>query len=145
MDNQPPYFYETVVEWTSARKGNLRAPGLPEVEIAAPPEFKGQEGFWTPEHLYVAAVNACFMTTFLAIAELSKLEFVRFTCQAKGKLEKRAEQRYQITEILLRPQLVISHSRDQERAGQILEKAEANCLISNSIQTVVKLEAEITA
>jgi peroxiredoxin-like protein len=145
MDNQPPYFYETEVEWTSARQGTLRAPNLPAVEIAAPPEFKGQDGLWTPEHLYVAAVNTCYMTTFLAIAELSKLEFVGFTCHARGRLEKPEGQGFKMTEIVLHPRLVIAHSRDQERAGRILEKAEANCLISNSIQTVVKLEPEITA
>jgi peroxiredoxin-like protein len=145
MDNQPPYFYETEVAWTNERQGHLRAPNLPAIEIAAPPEFKGHEGFWSPEHLYVAAVNTCFLTTFLAMAELSKLAFVSFTCHARGKLEKPAGQGFKITEIVLQPRLVIAQSRDQERAGRILEKAEANCLISNSIQTVVKLEAEITA
>ena len=141
--NQPPHFYETEVEWTGERKGALRALSLPTVEIATPPEFKGHEGRWTPEHLYVASVNACFMTTFLALAELSKLEFSSFSCDARGKLEKGEEHGYCITEIILRPHLVIDHSRDQERAGRILEKAEKNCFISNSIKTIVKLEPKI--
>ena len=70
------YFYTTEVEWTGERHGDLRAPVLPDMEVDAPPEFKGHDGVWTPEHLFVAAVNSCFMTTFLAIAENSKLEFV---------------------------------------------------------------------
>jgi peroxiredoxin-like protein len=143
VNNQLPYFYETEVRWSGERRGDLRAPGLPALEVAAPPEFKGPEGVWSPEHLYVAAVNSCFMTTFLAIAELSKLGFTSFTCNARGKLEKEEGKGYRITEIILRPNLIIRNGRDAEWATRILEKAEKNCLISNSINTAVKLEPEI--
>ena len=81
------YYYTTEVEWTGERYGDLSVPVLPSLKVDAPPEFKGHEGVWTPEHLFVASVNSCFMTTFLAIAENSKLEFVSFTADAKGKLE----------------------------------------------------------
>ncbi len=137
------YFYTTEVEWTGERHGDLRAPVLPNLQVDAPPEFKGHDGFWTPEHLFVASVNSCFMTTFLAIAENSKLDFVSFRADAKGKLEKLDGQGFVMTEITLHPKLLISHAGDAERAGRILEKAERNCLISNSIKTETKLEPEI--
>ena len=142
MENK--YFYSTEVEWTGERHGDLRAPVLPNMQVDAPPEFKGHEGVWTPEHLFVAAVNSCFMTTFLAIAENSKLEFVSFSANAKGKLEKLDGQGFIMTEVVLRPKLVINHARDVERAGRILEKAEKNCLISNSIKTETTLEPEVS-
>jgi peroxiredoxin-like protein len=141
MENK--YFYSTEVEWTKDREGNLCAPVLPCLHVDAPPEFKGHEGSWTPEHLFVGAVNSCFMTTFLAIAENSKLDFVSFRTGANGKLEKLDGQGFMITEITLRPQLVISQARDTERASRILEKAEKHCLISNSIKTTVHLEPQI--
>ena len=141
MDNQ--YSYSTEVEWTGERRGDLSAPHLPDLEVDAPPEFKGHEGAWTPEHLFVAAVNSCFMTTFLAIAENSKLEFVSFSADAKGKLEKLEGQGFIMTEVVLRPKLLVSHARDLERAGRILEKAEKNCLISNSIKTETRLESKV--
>ena len=78
------YLYKTEVEWNGERHGDLREPELPNLQVDAPPEFKG-EGTWTPEHLFVGAVNSCFMTTFLAIAENSKLDFVSFKADAKGK------------------------------------------------------------
>jgi organic hydroperoxide reductase OsmC/OhrA len=83
------------------------------------------------------------MATFIAIAELSKLGVVSFTSTAVGKLEKPEGQGYRITEIVLRPKLVIRFESDAERARRILEKAERNCLISNSITTDVTLEPEI--
>ncbi|MCM3872138.1 MAG: OsmC family protein, partial [Pyrinomonadaceae bacterium] len=108
MENQ--YSYSTEVEWTGERGGDLSAPDLPNLEVDAPPEFKGHEGVWTPEHLFVAAVNSCFMTTFLAIAENSKLEFVSFSADAKGKLEKLEGRGFIMTEVVLRPKLLISHA-----------------------------------
>lgn len=143
MENQ--YSYATEVEWTGERRGDLSAPHLPDLEVDAPPEFKGHEGVWTPEHLFVAAVNSCFMTTFLAIAENSKLEFVSFSADAKGKLEKLEGQGFIMTEVVLRPKLLVSHARDLERAGRILEKAEKNCLISNSIKTETRLEPKVSS
>jgi len=138
------YSYSTEVERTGERHGDLRAPVMPELQIDAPPEFKGHDGVWTPEHLFVASVNTCFMTTFLAIAENSKLEFVSFSADAKGKLENLEGQGFIMTEVVLRPKLLISHARDAERAGRILEKAEKHCLISNSIKTETKLQAEVS-
>lgn len=141
MENK--YSYSTEVEWTKDREGNLCAPVLPCLHVDAPPEFKGHEGSWTPEHLFVGAVNSCFMTTFLAIAENSKLDFVSFKTAADGKLEKLDGQGFMMSEITLRPQLVIAQARDTERASRILEKAEKHCLISNSIKTTVHLEPQI--
>ena len=51
----------------------------------------------------------------------------------------------QFTEITIRPRLVVTHSKDLERAGRLLEKAEKQCLISNSIKAVVHLEPQVTA
>jgi peroxiredoxin-like protein len=138
------YFYTTEIEWTGERHGNLRAPVLPNMEVDAPPEFKGHEGVWTPEHLFVASINSCFMTTFLAIAENSKLDVVSFTANAKGKLEKLEGQGFIMSEVTLRPKLLVRHASDAERAGRILEKAERSCLISNSIKTETKLEPEVS-
>lgn len=143
MENQ--YLYKTEVEWTGERHGELRAAALPTLDVDAPPEFKGHEGVWTPEHLFVASVNSCFMTTFLAIAENSKLEFVKFNADAEGTLEKVEGQGLMITHITLRPRLVVKHSRDTERALRILEKAEKHCLISNSTRTETKLEPQVNS
>ena len=141
MENQ--YLYKTEVEWTGERHGELRAPDLPKLNVDAPPEFKGHDGVWTPEHLFVASVNSCFMTTFLAIAETSKLEFVKFQANAEGTLEKVEGRGLMITHITLRPKLVVKHSRDTDRALRIFEKAEKHCLISNSIRTEMRLEPQV--
>lgn len=141
MENQ--HFYKTEVEWTGERHGELRAAALPNLNVDAPPEFKGHEGVWTPEHLFVASVNSCFMTTFLAIAENSKLEVVKFNSNAEGTLEKIEGQGLMITHITLRPKVIVRNSRDAERSLRIFEKAEKQCLIANSIRTEMTLEPQV--
>ena len=113
------------------------------IEVATPPEFpKGMAGIWSPEHLLVAAVNSCLMTTFLAIAENSNFDFLNFESNATGKLEK-IDGKYMISEITLSPVLSITIEADKEKALKILQKSEAACLISNSIRSKIIFEPEI--
>ncbi|MCS3797760.1 OsmC family protein [Niastella sp. OAS944] len=76
------------------------------------------------------------MTTFLAIAENSKLDFVSFSCNANGKLEK-VDGKFMISEIVLSPELIIKNELDKEKALRVLEKSEAACLISNSVKSKI--------
>jgi peroxiredoxin-like protein len=137
------HMYRTSVSWTSQRKATLQSPGLPDLTVATPPEFPGgHAGIWSPEHLFVASAEACLMTTFLAIAENSKLEFASYSSSAEGKLEKTAEG-YRITEITLYPKVVIKDASAADRAKRIIEKAEQHCLISNSMTAKIKLVPEV--
>ena len=143
MSEPTLFYYETEIEWTKEKEGRLKGPTLPAVSVGAPPEFNGREGQWTPEHLFVASINTCFMLTLLAIAENSKLPLVSFSSTAKGKLEKVPGSGYQITAIVLKPRVVIASAKDLERVPRILEKAKENCFVSNSIKGVIKLEPEV--
>ncbi len=143
MSEPKVFYYETEIEWIKEKEGRIKGPSLPAVSVGAPPEFKGREGQWTPEHLFVASINTCFMLTFLAIAENSELPLARLSSTAKGKLEKVPGSGYQITEIVLKPRVVIASVKDLERVPRILEKAKENCFVSNSIKSVIKLEPEV--
>lgn len=138
------HYYQVKVDWESDRKGLMTSPVLTSnIEVATPPEFaKGIPGIWSPEHLLVAAVNSCLMTTFLAIAENSKLEFANFESNATGKLEK-VDGKFMISEIVLAPVITINKEADRERALRIAEKSEAACLISNSIKSKIIFRPEI--
>lgn len=139
------HFYEVSVQWNEDRKGTMSSEVLPQkIEVATPPEFpKGMQGIWSPEHLLVAAANSCLMTTFLAIAENSKLEFKTFDSKAVGKLEM-VDGKYMISEIELMPEVVISKETDKERADRVLQKSEKACLISNSLKSNIIFKPVIT-
>ena len=138
------HFYNVNVEWENERKGNMSSPEISQViEVATPPQFpKGMENIWSPEHLFTAAVNSCLMTTFLAIAENSKLDFVHFESKSKGKLEQ-VEGKFLMTEVILEPIVTIKNESDREKAERVLMKSEANCLISNSVKSKITMIPQI--
>lgn len=142
MAEAPTYFYQAEIEWTGEKSGRLTGPGLPPLAAGAPPEFKGRAGQWSPEHLFIASLNTCYMLTLLAIAENSKIGLVGYSCSAKGKLEKSGGN-YQITEIVVHPRIVLTSAKDLERMPRILDKAKENCFISNSIKAAIKIEPEV--
>lgn len=82
------------------------------------------------------------MTTFLAIAENSTLEFVSFSCKAVGTMES-IDGKLMMSEILLKPMVVIHHDAHKEKAIRILKKAEDACLISHSIKSKITMEISI--
>lgn len=136
--------YEVSVNWKADRKGTLSSPVLDAtIEVATPPQFpKGIEGVWSPEHLFVAAVNSCLMTTFLSFAENSNLYFENFSSKALGKLEM-VEGKYMISKITLMPIITIADKSNEEKTKRILKKLESNCLISNSIKTKINFNSEV--
>jgi len=71
-----PHDYEVTLTGASAGYATVSAAGLPDLTTAPPAEYEGPGDAWSPEHLLLAAVNACFLFTFRAVAKASHLEFV---------------------------------------------------------------------
>ena len=136
--------YEVDLKWTSKSKGLLSSPDLQNgIEVAIPPEFPGGiKGVWSPEHLFVASLNSCLMTTFLTIAGNSKLDFTSFNCKAICNVDHLGTS-YFITEVILKPKIVISNSEKPDRAKRIIEMSKKACMISNAVKVNISLEPEI--
>ncbi len=138
------HMYEADVNWISDRMGVVYSSELnDEINVATPPQFpKGVEKVWSPEHLFTAAVNSCLMTTFLSIAENSKLDFSKFTSKAQGKLEM-ADGKYIMSEVILNPIVTIANEADKGKAERVLQKSESNCLISNSVKSKITFNPRV--
>lgn len=139
------HLYDVDLKWEHDRIGTLSSDKLDDnIEVATPPEFPGGiEGIWSPEHLFVASISSCFMTTFAAIAEYSKLDYESLDVPSTGVLAK-VESKYAIKEVYLKPRLVITDEKAKDKAYRILEKAEEACLISRSVKTEIILEPKVT-
>ena len=135
--------YETHIEWTSTLKGTLTAADRPPILAGAPPEFGGTADVWSPEHLCVAAVNACVMLTFAAIAHNSKVPFRSYTASAVGALERIDERGPVFTRIVVKPRIVIGPEVDRSRVERLVAMAEKRCFVSNSLTATVTLEPQI--
>jgi organic hydroperoxide reductase OsmC/OhrA len=135
--------YETSVQWAEARRGALHSAERPRVAIGAPPEFGGSPDVWSPEHLCVAAVNACVMLTFLTIASNSKVAVRSYDATATGTLEKVDGRGMEITRIDVRPRVGIGADVDRAKVERLLQMAERNCYVSNSLKGTVSIQPEL--
>ncbi len=139
----PAYSYRVTARWTSHKRGIVEGENIPRtINFAAPPEFGGEPGLWTPEHLLLASVSTCYVATLRAVAEASKLEFNSLELSVDGTVEKQ-EGGFRFTRIGLHPAVTIEKEEDRERMGRMLEKAERVCLISRSLACPIVLDTKI--
>ena len=137
-----PHIYVTTARTPATGNVELSAPGLPSLSSAAPPEFGGPGDVWSPETLLTAAVADCFVLGFRAIARASKLEWEHLECEVKGKLD-RVEKEMKFTRFDLKVHLK-APGAEEARAMRILERAEKTCLITNSLNAEIPLDASVT-
>ena len=138
------FWYESEVRWESGRRGRICSAGKPEVQISSPPAFRGEAGIWTPEDLFVASVNACTMTTFLAYAQHNNLPLVVYESDAEGLLEQ-VEGKFRFTKIVLHPHVEVKSEEAIPLARHILDDAHKDCLITNSTTAEVEMFPQIRA
>lgn len=121
--------------WTAAMKGQA------EIPVAIPPQFQGPGSGWSPEDLYAQSLLNCFMATFKVFAEKSSLGFTTLEGEAVLTPGKNEKNQLMMKSILIKARL--TGAADKEKAKMLLEKASANCLIMNSVNTEKTLELEI--
>ncbi len=141
MENS--YRYHAQAHWTMHKRGILEGEQIPRtINFAAPPEFGGEPGLWTPEHLLLGSVATCYVATFRAMAERSKLEVGRLEVFVEGTIAKE-EGGFRFSEILLRPVIGIEREEDSQRAQRLAEKAERACLVSRSLGTKISAQFKV--
>ncbi len=139
------YDYQVSAKWMGGRGGVLwsdATPGRAPVEFSAPPEFKGEGGRWTPEHLLAAAVASCFVATFCGMAEASRFEYEALDVGVRGTLTK-DENGLRFTAMVVKPTLTVVKPEQSEQGLRLLQKAERGCLIAKSLACATTMEPVI--
>ena len=137
-----PHHYS--VNATAATDGNveLTVDALPAITSAPPREFDGPGDQWSPEHLLTASVADCFILTFRAVAQASRLEWSSLQVSAEGTLD-RVERVTQFTHFTVNATLTVPEGTDAAKATRVMEKAEAACMITNSLSADTHLQASV--
>jgi len=134
--------YSAGLVWTGGRNGRASSAGKTDITVGSPPDFRGEEGVWSPEHLFVSSVSTCLMLTFLAMAERRNVEVSAYTSDAEALLEN-VEGKYQVTTVTVRPKITLNSAAGLDAAREITGRMEANCFISNSIKSRIDLQAQL--
>ena len=134
------YLYRATAYWVLDSRGIVSGENIPQsVEFSAPPEFGGEAELWTPEHFFLSSIATCFVSTFRAIAELSKFDTVSLDVAVEG-LVKKEDGGFRFAELKIRPLLTVATDEERERGIRLLFKAERGCLVSRSLNSKITME-----
>lgn len=140
-----PYPHHYAVEASADPTGSVELTGerLPAIVSAPPIEFDGPGDQWSPESLLVASVADCFVLTFRAIARASQLEWSHLRCRAEGTLD-RVDRVTRFVGMRIHAELALPQGGTVDTGRRLLEKAEKSCLVTNSLDLRVELDATVS-
>jgi organic hydroperoxide reductase OsmC/OhrA len=143
--------YETRLRWSGStglgwehydREHTITAPPAePELRLTTG-ESKGDPAVLNPEQLLVMAASSCQMLWFLHLAAKARIDVVEYEDDATG-LMPLDERPVRITEITLRPRIVIAAEASEERVRKLVHTAHEHCFIANSLKSDVAIEPRI--
>ncbi len=143
--------YETQLRWSGStglgwenydREHTITAPPAePELRLTTG-ESQGDPAVLNPEQLLVMAASSCQMLSFLHAAAKARIDVVEYEDEASG-LMPLDEQPAWITEITLRPRIVIAGEASEERVRKLVQTAHEYCYIANSLKSEVAIEPRI--
>ncbi len=131
--------FHNKVTWTEGAKGEIAFSTGPKVEFALPAEFGGIEGFPSPEDFFVAAANACVLTTTITRAKKYNVALRSYRSEAVGVLEKVADGR-EITKIEIKVRLAADG--DSETLKKMIEEVTGRVPVIRSMKTSVSINFE---
>lgn len=137
-----PHHYHVDAEAEAEGNVLVSVENLPILNCAPPIEFDGPGNQWSPEHLLTASVANCFILTFRAVANASKLEWHDLEVNATGTLDK-VERTMKFTAFTIKATLGVPEGTDPAKAQRAMERAEANCMITASLSAETHLEANV--
>jgi organic hydroperoxide reductase OsmC/OhrA len=145
------HHYETRLRWTGSTglgwEGYDRAhtavapPAEQEIRLTTG-EAHGDPRILNPEQLVVMAASSCQMLWFLHLAAKARIDVVEYEDDARGLMPEDDEP-VRITEITLRPRIVIAGEVNEERVRKLVQTAHEHCFIANSLKTDIRLESRI--
>ena len=145
------HLYETQLRWSGStglgrenydREHTITAPPAePELRLTTG-ESQGDPAVLNPEQLLVMAASSCQMLSFLHAAAKARIDVVEYEDEATG-LMPLDEQPAWITEITLRPRIVIAGEASEERVRKLVQTAHEYCYIANSLTSAVAIEPRI--
>lgn len=140
------FTYRTSVEWLGRRAGMLSSQAKMPFRVASPPEFRGEPDVWSPEDLFVAAIDTCLMMTFASKAEKKQLAIDGYMSEAEGVLEFVGDG-YQFTKVTVKPTILITDSRFAPEIVRTVQEAHRDCLVARSCsaEIIVQPDIELTS
>jgi organic hydroperoxide reductase OsmC/OhrA len=140
--------YETRVRWTGStglgwenydRTHVATAPGAEQEVRVTTGESKGDPTILNPEQLLLMAASSCQMLWFLHLAAKARIDVVEYD-DAAVALMPTDQEPVRITEVTLRPRIVVSGEVDEARVEKLAHLAHEHCFVANSLNSEMTLQ-----
>jgi organic hydroperoxide reductase OsmC/OhrA len=125
------------------RQYRVLVDGKPDLLGSADPTFRGDAEKHNPEDLFVAAISACHMLTYLALCARNAIRVVDYRDDATATMVTDAGGGGRFEEVHLHPIVTIADAAHTERALALHERAHALCFIANSCSVPIHHTPEI--
>ncbi|MEX2195044.1 MAG: OsmC family protein [Thermoleophilaceae bacterium] len=101
-------------------------------------ESHGDPSLLNPEQLVVAAASSCQLLWFLHLAAKARIDVVEYEDRARAHMPAGA-----ITEIVLRPRIVVAGDPSEARVRRLCELAHRECNVAKSLSGEVRVQPEL--
>jgi organic hydroperoxide reductase OsmC/OhrA len=144
----PTHRYETKLTWTGSTgvgwdhydRGHIVTAPPAEQEIALTTgESKGDPAVLNPEQLVVMAASSCQLLMFLHLAAKARIDVVEYHDAATALMPEDSEPVH-ITEITLRPRIVVDGEASEERVRKLVHTAHEHCFVANTLKSRIAVE-----
>lgn len=135
--------YRVLAWWTSGRSGLATCNSAPNaIHFSESEQLGGLAGRWTPEHLLLCALGACFTTTFEALAQSAKFHYADLEVEVSS-MARKDKPECTLSEIVLRPKLTIQSEEGFKAGVGLLRRAKSLCPISHAISVLQTMEPKV--
>jgi organic hydroperoxide reductase OsmC/OhrA len=143
--------YETRLRWTGSTGAGWEnydrthvgaAPGAAQEVRLTTGESKGDPSILNPEQLLLMAASSCQMLWFLHLAAKARVDVVEYE-DAATALMPTDQSPVRITEITLRPRILVSGDANEERVRKLADKAHEHCFVANSLNSQMTVQPTI--
>lgn len=150
------HHYAVTTEWTGntgtgtqsyrsyERSHEIRVENKAGIQGSSDPAFRGDKTKHNPEDLLLASLSACHMLWFLHFCSEAEVIVTAYTDHAVGTMAETSNGSGHFTEVILRPQVVVTHASMIDTANALHTKAHQYCFIANSVNFPVRHEPACT-
>ena len=135
-----PHRYSATISRTFASRARMEAPPRPALHGSPSPQFDGDVGAWSPEHMILSSLGLSMLTTFEAFAARDGIELQQWDARVSGTVE-RTPEGLMFTSILL--ELAMTIAGNVGHVEQTLEDAKQYCLVLNSLRVPVVVNTSL--
>jgi organic hydroperoxide reductase OsmC/OhrA len=130
----------TGIGWENYDRAHMASAPPAEQEIRLTTgESKGDPSILNPEQLVVMAASSCQALWFLHLAAKARIDVVAYEDDATAMMPEDEG----LSEIVLRPRIVLGAEASEERVRKLLDTAHRHCNIAKSLRTPISVEARV--